>query len=546
MPHLPMAAAPQLAPRSTAAPEVAAPRPGARARPDVPLVCALALLALAVVAGPAPFLDRKGLATTFYDDAYYYFQIARNVAAGAGFTFDGIHPTSGVHPLWLFTLVPVFAIVPGELAPLRAVILLESILVGATVVVLYRTLHARIGRTPAACAALLLLAQPVALRLLRGGMESALVLFLLVVAWSRWLALDDDPEAPPSRWLRLGAWCALLFLARLEAALAVPVLLLLGRRHIARDPRRALALAAPLALCALLYFGWTRASFGTWGPVSALVKAHMGEQVWAGQTWTQRLALALYLPWIGDWATRGLLGRLGVSAMWAPAVSTVLLLAVLALAVRHRRALARGGVLFPLLTAGLMLLVDKLSVMLMLDWYRAPTLLATAAVGALLVRGRPRVARVTACVLAVICLARMPVAIWRAHQTWVPTGLQAADWLRARSIAGERAASWNAGLIGYYAGGNVVNLDGLVNDAAYLDEVVRGKALAEYLDRERIRWLADTTNPDGRLAPLVRRFPPDAARQVEARYRPVVTFTGACPPDEDGCRMLAIWEAADQ
>lgn len=35
------------------------------------------------------------------DDAYYYFTVARNLAAGHGITVDGVHWTSGFHPLWL-------------------------------------------------------------------------------------------------------------------------------------------------------------------------------------------------------------------------------------------------------------------------------------------------------------------------------------------------------------------------------------------------------------------------------------------------------------
>ncbi|MGZ4726103.1 MAG: hypothetical protein ACXWB2_00140, partial [Acidimicrobiales bacterium] len=63
--------------------------------------CALAVtavwVAIVVVWREAPF------ALTF-DDAFYYFGIARNVAHGHGSTFDGIDPTNGYHPLWMLVL----------------------------------------------------------------------------------------------------------------------------------------------------------------------------------------------------------------------------------------------------------------------------------------------------------------------------------------------------------------------------------------------------------------------------------------------------------
>ena len=46
---------------------------------------ALALLAFLGVAALAGALDARTAALTFYDDGYYYFQIARNGARGAGF-----------------------------------------------------------------------------------------------------------------------------------------------------------------------------------------------------------------------------------------------------------------------------------------------------------------------------------------------------------------------------------------------------------------------------------------------------------------------------
>ena len=46
------------------------------------------------------------------DDAYYYFQIARNLADGGGVSFDGETPTNGFHPLWLVLLTPLAAAKP--------------------------------------------------------------------------------------------------------------------------------------------------------------------------------------------------------------------------------------------------------------------------------------------------------------------------------------------------------------------------------------------------------------------------------------------------
>ena len=63
------------------------------------------------------------------DDGFYYFQVARNLAGGAGFTFDGLNPSNGFHPLWLFVITPLFLFSQFDLLlPLRLLVILSALL----------------------------------------------------------------------------------------------------------------------------------------------------------------------------------------------------------------------------------------------------------------------------------------------------------------------------------------------------------------------------------------------------------------------------------
>ena len=46
------------------------------------------------------------------DDMFYYLNIACNIVSGHGVTFDGINPTNGFHPLYMFFLVFFYKIFP--------------------------------------------------------------------------------------------------------------------------------------------------------------------------------------------------------------------------------------------------------------------------------------------------------------------------------------------------------------------------------------------------------------------------------------------------
>ena len=80
------------------------------------------------------------------EDAFYYFQIARNLAEGKFSTFDGgITRTNGYHPLWLFLITPFYWIFDKETA-LFAIKAFEIMLLAGGVALV--TGAARLARLP--------------------------------------------------------------------------------------------------------------------------------------------------------------------------------------------------------------------------------------------------------------------------------------------------------------------------------------------------------------------------------------------------------------
>ena len=84
-----------------------------------------------------------------YDDAFYYFQIAYNLAEGKFSTFDGgITRTNGYHPLWLFLITPIYWIFDKE-AALFAIKAFEIMLIAGGVALI--AIAARLARLPGSC-----------------------------------------------------------------------------------------------------------------------------------------------------------------------------------------------------------------------------------------------------------------------------------------------------------------------------------------------------------------------------------------------------------
>lgn len=76
------------------------------------------------------------------------------------------------------------------------------------------------------------------------------------------------------------------------------------------------------------------------------------------------------------------------------------------------------------------------------------------------------------------------IAPWP-HQQFM---LAAGEFLAQNPLDG-KVGSWNAGIINYYEGGHVINIDGLVNDDIYL--YAKRNSLYEYLLTRRITYIID-------------------------------------------------------
>jgi hypothetical protein len=88
-------------------------------------------------------------------------------------------------------------------------------------------------------------------------------------------------------------------------------------------------------------------------------------------------------------------------------------------------------------------------------------------------------------------LSRYSARTEKAPWPWQEIMLQAGQYLDEQKIEG-LVGSWNAGIIGYYGGGHVVNLDGLVNNDIY--EYAVTNTLPSYIDEKKICYIVDFEN----------------------------------------------------
>jgi len=535
---------------------IGATAPGQRGPGAAPGI-AIALLVFVVAAWAILARDPSERVVAFTDDAYYYYGVAANVTAGRGFTFDGIHPTNGFQPLWLGMLLPLFAAVPGAEARLIGVLLLQAALLAAGAWLVWDLLRRRAGASAASLVVLAFFALPGS----RGfwlGMESAIVLVTLAIAWRCWLRFEEcgregssgahERAGPAERggaaW-RFGLAAAFMSLARLEGAIGT--LAVVGVAAV-RARRRGepwslgtlMALLLPMGALVGAYILWNQWLFGTPGPVSGQVKAYWVSRL----TTAQRVRGLLDLQWPGR-RIATLLSGLSMPEIPALIVPLLVLLTAIALAWRRRDQVAgvvrATGIGFPLVACGAIILADHLVVGPYLgDWATVPASLLTAIVIGVL-GARAPAAPLLAAGLAVAFAARIPLEIRserRAQTRFNGQAYSIARVMRDRLPPDAVVHSPFSGVLAYYSGRRVVNLDGLVNSPEYLREVVRGGRWEALVRRERPDALVDVDcgpeSPQVGLRGILDRLPRGAGCLVPDERIPSV-------PMGDDCR-ITTWK----
>ena len=172
------------------------------------------------------------------DDAFYSLSVSRHLALGHGLSVDGLQPTNGFQPLWVFLCSGLSWLLGGDrLATLRAALVLSTVVWIGFAIAMGRYARALArgqgmeGTTAGLCATLLSIGSYRVFRHFHNGLETGLAILLLTLALAQLFSLQHGRH-----WvLKTGLLFALLIYARLDSAVFVALYgatqLLLGLRE---------------------------------------------------------------------------------------------------------------------------------------------------------------------------------------------------------------------------------------------------------------------------------------------------------------------------
>jgi len=459
---------------------------GLRDRRVLAATALFAFAQLAIVLGG--FADNGALC----DDAFYYFQVARNAAHGAGFSFDGVYATNGFHPLLAWIAVPVFAVFDSPWLPIHLLLCLLAVATAMTAYVMFRIGRALGDERAGELMAVFFLLSPftwiIPLRGCEAGL-SVLCIALAVLQAARIREVDVHGVAI------LGALVGLAGLARTENVLLGVAMFgwLIART---RRPRHLLAFASAALVVVSPWLIWNLVRFGTIVQVSGAAKTqfHLYHPL-RGYLGVPFDMLAHAIQFV---AGEEFQPRRRTIAL---AITSVVLVAI-AVAVGGRRrpppALVPVAALVGLHVAFYGYLQRSY-----FNWYAMPVVFGAAVLqGERLARARRGIVGALVVVAAVQCaitLGSFANAYRRSPRA--PERRVEARLARIAMLPDHaRLAGWNVGAIGYFTAIRrpditLFNLDCVVNN-----ELFAAWRRGEYMQwiAERVDWLVE--HPQGHFA----------------------------------------------
>ncbi len=425
------------------------------------------------------------------DDAFYYLNIARHIAATGISTFDGINPTNGYHPAWMLLMVACAKLVGGREELLRLALAVGFALHALSALILRRVVTRLTSRRAGAIEMVLWLVNPFPLILDLQVVEAPVYFFLLLLAMACYLdridpSLASRGSAPPSNrdLIITGIAFGLAALGRTEAAILAAVMIVYvavrlravaERRPIGTAIRAAAVMGTAVSVVMLPWFLFSLRTVGSLGQDSGGMKFLWAAREQAGLGVGGRslhLLGYLYNKWLGLPAS--MIG--GTPRVLFAAGAAVVAAALLFLITRYRGADGAGPLRrFTVWTLAGTMITGTIYGLLLTDsqvWHVAqPGLIifllltswSAVAVGEGTFENKRRVAGwllCTALALLVKLAFRMPVSYPWQRQVYLSQ-----PRFEERIPAAARIGCFNAGIPAYFSDRAVINLDGLVNHA---------------------------------------------------------------------------------
>lgn len=436
------------------------------------------------------------------DDAYMYWQVARNIVAGNGPSLDGVNLTTAYHPLWMLPSIAFMALFDngGDL-PIHAQLVFAGTLDLLTAWLVWKTAMLITGKERLSLlAAAAYLFNPYQLGFVVSGLGDGLNALLLLAYFHLYAKMRLEGRDDAKGWIVVGIVAGFSMLARTDSVLfhlvvLFHLLLTHPSKNLIERFRRPIVLglaSSAIVVPWLSYMYLETGHFIQTSGSSQPVANHMLREGWSLGARVAEMAWNF---------TRALLWKIPTAAAWGPVLGAIALWALgrgtgldEARATEWKR--RRSLLLIPVICLLALIFVHGAIRLSVRQWYLLPASWTGALWLALMwhLYGDKLKTRALRTVQALIVLGFLVtfVRVWViGYYPWQVDMYDLAHQARGILPESERpvAGGFNILAMAYYNPNQVMNLDGIGNDAVMED--IKKKRLGEYIDESGLQYLVD-------------------------------------------------------
>ncbi len=443
------------------------------------IIFALVLVLSAAARLYVSFQDEKLLAEKIVqDDSFYYFAEARGLAQGNGITSNGYDPTNGFQPLWLFMITPPFFL--QNSSPINIVLLIATIVDLVSVALVYKIAKRFLPESLSVLAAALyglnffIIAQTVS------GLDVVLSTALVLMIFNEMISKN--------RPLVLGLLSGLAILARLDVSFLAGIIFL--QMILKKDFLSAKKFFIVAAAIVLPWFIWSFVNFGTVQQSTSIAVFLHKHGVFDGP-YNFEKTLAILQDSFAK-AFGALVHQLGFTNSTGIFAKVFVSLAVLA-GILHSARNYRNFSAINIFAAALIIFYAGWMWTVHIR-YLTP-IIPFLIISFLLLLEKNSTAKkysfeklAPLALLAVIILNG--IVQWQeGYFPWAKYAFPSVEWAEQNTAPQDILGSFNSGILSYYSGRHVINLDGLLNFEAL--EALKNKSVYAYMKSKNISYWID-------------------------------------------------------
>jgi hypothetical protein len=204
------------------------------------------------------------MSPTVIDDTYIVMRVARNIALGYGFSFDGTNPTTGVSMLWTY-LTSLHHLLFAKEAAAKATFLLSTLFGTLSAIATYAIAwRVTASKSTSWIALALSLLMPVGFFNAMNGMETSFFTFCILMSAGGLLGMGMKEDVTPlNKGLWIGLWAGLAIMTRGDALMFIAALVVIYGWRVLRSPidrkaalREGIGAGLAIAILFALFLAW--------------------------------------------------------------------------------------------------------------------------------------------------------------------------------------------------------------------------------------------------------------------------------------------------